>query len=160
MRKAVPASRMKGKRSHAVPLSDLALELLDTAQSLIGGDTYVFQSGRKSAEGEAHFDRRAFTRAMKRLTTALGISDATPHDLRRTGATTITSERIGIPRFIVSQVLAHAGDTGGSAAVTGRHYDLNDYMSEKRRALDAWAALLQSITVGQERAANVVQLKA
>lgn len=77
---------------------------------------------------------------------ALKLPSATPHDLRRTGATNLTSERLGIPRFIVSQVLAHAGDTGGAAAVTGLHYDRNDYLAEKRKALLAWARLLQAIT--------------
>ncbi len=154
----IPAIRMKGKRSHAVPLSDLALELLDAAKDLIGGKTYVFQSSR-TADGETHFERRAFSRAMNRLTSSLKIDNATPHDMRRTGATNITSERIGIPRFIVSQVLAHAGDTGGSAAVTGRHYDLNDYLPEKRRALDAWSALLREILGMTDRARNVTKLQ-
>ena len=69
----------------------------------------------------------------------------------RGGAHEFASERIGIPRFIVSQVLAHAvnGD------VTGMPYDLNDYLVEKRRALDAWAALLTEIVSGEERPSNV-----
>ena len=53
---------------------------------------------------------------------------------------------LGIPRFIISQVLrfsgsqalGHPGDAGGGAAITGI-YDRNDYHKEKRRALDAWA---------------------
>ena len=35
-----------------------------------------------------------------------------PHDFRRTGATNLTGERIGIPRFIVSRVLNQISDTG------------------------------------------------
>lgn len=150
----IPAVRMKGKRPHLVPLSALAIELLDEAREKIDGKRYVFESSR--TEEERPMDRRALSRAMNRVVTALKIDDATPHDLRRTGATNLTSERVGIPRFIVSQVIAHAGDTGGAAAVTGRHYDMNDYLPEKRRALDAWAALLTEIVTGQERADNVV----
>lgn len=135
----VPASRMKGKRTHLVPLPDLAMSIL--AECERGGE-YVFPSPR----GEGHLDRRAFSRAMNRMMAALKLPSATPHDLRRTGATNLTSERLGIPRFIVSQVLAHAGDTGGAAAVTGLHYDRNDYLAEKRKALLAWARLLQAIT--------------
>jgi integrase len=88
--------------------------------------------------------RHAFTRAMKRMTNVLGIPDATPHDFRRTGATNITSERIGIPRFIVSRVLNQISDTGGAATVTGV-YDRNEYLPEKRRALNGWSDLLQEI---------------
>jgi len=141
----IPPERMKGKKAHAVPLSDLALALLDeaAAEAEGNGSDYVFPSPR--SEEDVHIDRRAFSRAMNRLVDAIKMSGATPHDLRRTGATALTSERIGIPRFIVSQVIAHAGDTGGAAAVTGQHYDVNDYLREKRRALDAWAALLLQI---------------
>ena len=81
--------------------------------------------------------------------------DATPHDFRRTGSTNITGERIGIPRFIVSRVLNQMSDTGGAAAVTGV-YDRNEYLPEKRRALDAWAALLTAIVAGEERRPNGV----
>jgi hypothetical protein len=52
--------------------------------------------------------------------------------LRRTGATALTSERLGVPRFIVSRVLNHASDTGDSAIVTAT-YDRNSYLAEKRR---------------------------
>ena len=139
----VPASRMKGKRTHLVPLSDLAMSILDEDD---GGGDFVFQSPRS----EGHLDRRAFSRAMNRLMDALKLPPATPHDLRRTGATCLTSERAGVPRFIVSQVLAHAGDTGGAAVVTGLHYDRNDYLGEKRKALVAWAELLQKIISASE----------
>lgn len=152
----IPATRMKGKRPHMVPLSDPAMSLLDEADELIGGKEFVFQSPRNGEQFA--MDRRAFTRAMKRVVTALKVPRATPHDFRRTGATNLTSERIGIPRFVVSQVIAHAGDTGGAAAVTGLHYDLHDYLPEKRRALDAWANLLQAIVEGGDRPGNVVPL--
>ncbi|WP_106726308.1 tyrosine-type recombinase/integrase [Pseudaminobacter soli (ex Li et al. 2025)] len=147
----IPAERMKGKRAHLVPLSDLALGLLDEAAEITkgNGSEFVFASPR--SEEDAHIDRRAFSRAMNRLVGVIEIPDATPHDLRRTGATNLTSERIGFSRFIVSQILAHAADTGGAAAVTGQHYDLNDYLAEKRRALSAWAELLTSIIDAKPR---------
>ncbi|MDB5613824.1 MAG: hypothetical protein JWQ22_1477 [Devosia sp.] len=140
----IPASRMKGKRAHVVPLSDLAIELLAEAEGLIKGNggEYVFES--RVGEGE-QMDRQALTRAMGRLVKAIKIPRATAHDFRRTGATNLTSERGGVSRFIVSMVIAHAGDTGGAAAVTGRHYDMNDYLADKRRALEAWTTLLQAI---------------
>ena len=84
------------------------------------------------------------SKSLRRITKELGIEDATPHDFRRTGATNITSERIGMPRFIVSRVLHQLSDTGGAAAVTCL-YDRNQYLPEKPKALDAWAALLTRI---------------
>lgn len=143
----IPASRMKGKRPHLVPLSPLAIEIVEQALALSGESVFVFPSPRGAGE-DVPMDRSAFTRAMSRVCAILEIEKATPHDFRRTGATNITSERIGMSRFIVSQILAHATDTGGAAAVTGMHYDLNDYLPEKRKALDAWAALLALIISG------------
>jgi integrase len=147
----IPAERMKGKKAHLVPLSDLALALLDAAveEAEGNGSEYVFPSPR--SQEDVHIDRRAFSRAMNRLVAAIKMPGATPHDLRRTGATNLTGERIGMPRFIVSQVIAHAADTGGAAAVTGQHYDLNDYLPEKRRALKAWAVLLEEIVSGRNQ---------
>jgi integrase len=155
----IPAERMKGKQEHLVPLSDLALDLLDEAKALIAGKDLVFQSTRTGNDDPRPFERRSFTRAMSRVVETTKISKATPHDFRRTGATNITSERIGIPRFIVSKLIAHGGDTGGAAVVTGKHYDVNDYLPEKRRAMDAWGALLDSIVNGRARPSNVTELR-
>ncbi|MEP3630546.1 MAG: tyrosine-type recombinase/integrase [Hyphomicrobiales bacterium] len=149
----IPASRMKTKRVHLVPLSNQAIELIQEAVAL-NGEGFVFPSPRDKSK---HIDRRALSRAMNRMCELLNINNATPHDLRRTGATNLTSERVGIPRFIVSQVLGHSGDTGGGAAITGV-YDRNDYLKEKRRALDAWAVRLLEIVEDGNRVENVVSI--
>lgn len=137
----IPAARMKGKRTHMVPLSNLAIELLDEARAEGTGEDFVFRAPRSGW----HLDRHAFSRAMNLLCVALELPSATPHDLRRTGATNLTSERLKVPRFVVSRVLGHSSDTGGAAVVTGV-YDLHDYLPEKRDALDKWGALLGQIT--------------
>jgi len=163
----IPGTRTKNHRTHVVPLSDLALDILDRAFALATRD---LRATKRSADKWAGFafpsrscdrpiTRHAFTRAMKRMTNVLTIPDATPHDFRRTGSTNITSERIGIPRFIVSRVLNQISDTGGAAAVTGV-YDRNEYLPEKRRALGAWSALLQEIVIAQTRSQNVPQISA
>ena len=41
--------------------------------------------------------------------------------------------------------MAHQTETGGAAAVTLAHYAIYDYAPEKRRALEAWEALLLQI---------------
>ena len=162
----IPGTRTKNHRTHVVPLSDLALGILDRAFALAAAqepkrskrpagkwDGFAFPSPR----GDLSMTRHAFTRAMKRVTRALKIPDATPHDFRRTGSTNITGERIAIPRFIVSRLLNQISDTGGAPAATGI-YDRNEYLPEKRRALGAWSALLQEIVIDQTRPQNVVQI--
>ena len=148
----IPGTRTKNHRIQVVPLSDLALDILDRAFALALTEPKAAEPSADKWSGFAFpsrssdrpITRHAFTRAMKRMTNALRIPDATPHDFRRTGATNITGERIGIPRFIVSRVLNQISDTGGAAAVTGV-YDRNEYLPEKRRALTAWSGLLQEI---------------
>lgn len=140
----IPPERTKNHRTHVVPLTPLALEILERAFALNGCDAKWADFAFPSPRGDAPMTRHALSRAMKRLTTRVGIEDATAHDFRRTGATNITGERIGLPRFIVSRVLNHVSDTGDSAVVTGV-YDRNAYLADKRRALSAWGALLQEI---------------
>jgi len=115
----VPGERTKNHRMHVVPLSSSALEVLEAAFAIAqgAGSTwagYAFPSPR----GDAPLTRHALSRAMKRLTRAVAIEDATGHDFRGTGSTNSTGERIGMSRFIISRVLNHISDTGGSAAVT------------------------------------------
>jgi len=137
----LPKERTKNHRSHVVPLSDEAMAVLEDA---FGDDSDGFAfPARKGATGGS-IRRDSISKALRRLTKKLGIDDATPHDFRRTGATNITSERIGMPRFIVSRVLNQISDTGGAAPVTAV-YDQNDYLADKRRALDAWAVTLKEI---------------
>jgi integrase len=157
----IPANRSKNGRAHIVPLSNEALALIDEAKSI-----RVFDRG--AALGDPLFptargapkaiDAVNLTRAFIEVAKQAGISNARLHDLRRTGATAMTSERIGVQRFIVSRVLNHTSDKGDAAAVTAV-YDRNAYLPEKRRALEAWGALLVEIVEGKPRPANVVAIR-
>ena len=68
---------------------------------------------------------------------AFKVEGWTPHDLRRTAASEMTS--MGIPRLVVSKILNHA-ETGSTAV-----YDRHSYDKEKRQALSAWARKLDAI---------------
>ena len=140
----IPPERMKSGKPHQVPLSNRAVALIREALKLAQLRTnekltVVFPSPR-----DVHVAIRpdSLTHALDKLRTATGVKGATLHDLRRTGSTALTSERIGVSPFIRSKVLAHGTDAGGGAAVSATHYDVNEYLPEKRRALDAWEALL------------------
>ena len=141
----IPGERMKGGLPHLVTLPPESISLVQAALEFspnLANDRPVFPSPRdptKSVRPDS------VTHAMAGLCAILGIEDASPHDLRRTGSTAMTSERLGISPFIRSKVLGHAGDTGGGAAVSVAHYDANNYAVEKRRALEAWEGLLMGI---------------
>jgi integrase len=125
----IPAERMKGKRAHAVPLSDLALDRFADAFARSGAEFAFLDRA-----GETALDPKRLTRAMGRACKILGMPQAGPHDLRRTGRTMMTSERVGVGYEMAERVIAHLV---GSAV--SRVYDRNEYLREKRAALEVWA---------------------
>ena len=131
----IPADRMKGKRAHAVPLSGLAMERFQSAFKLAEGDIAF-----KDRSGESSVDPKRLTRAMNRCCKHLGLVNAGPHDLRRTGRTMMTSEEVGVSYEVAERVIAHLF---GSAV--SRVYDRNEYLREKRTALDRWEEVLRKI---------------
>lgn len=150
----IPGERTKGGWPQLVPLSPLAVRLIEEAKRLrreqdeeldvqpTNRPRPVFPS-RNDPEAAVRGD--SLTHAMAKIVPALGLSGVTIHDLRRTGSTLMTSERLKIMPFIRSKVLGHRGDPGGGAAVSMLHYDSNEYVSEKRQALEAWSELLKRI---------------
>lgn len=159
----IPADRMKNGFPHLVPLPARAVVLIREALGLglahmtdeerraAPNDRPVFPSPRDATKS---VKPDSLTHAVVNLAAALGIADATPHDLRRTGSTLMTSERLGVTPFIRSKVLGHRGDTGGGSAVSVAHYDANTYAPDKRRALAAWEGLLVEIVGLRVRASN------
>ena len=109
----IPGEKSKNGLPHRVPLSPLALELLEAAEPLSGGSPWLFPSPR----GNKHITPEAIDHALRRpgLET-LGFS-FTPHDLRRTAASHMTS--MGISRLVVSKLLNHV--ERGITAVYDRH---------------------------------------
>ncbi len=143
----IAKDRAKNGKAHVVPLSPAATELVRAALSLHPASTdfdAVFPSPKKDLQGQA-IDGGALSHALSDIFAAVGVRGATLHDIRRTGASMMVSERLAIPPVVVSRILNHTLDAGGAAAVTFRHYAIYDYAAEKRAALDEWAKLLKKI---------------
>ncbi|MGY6627230.1 MAG: tyrosine-type recombinase/integrase [Oceanicaulis sp.] len=143
--------RKKERRQFIVPLSPQALAILEEAKAINGDQPGPFM-GRK----DKTIKRESLSQAFERACEALGIQDLTPHDLRRTGRTRMTDgERLGLDPHIAELVLAHK--TGGKLQQV---YDQNDYIPEKRRALNAWASYVQRVAAGEaglvQEAQNVI----
>jgi len=156
---------MKSGRPHQVPLPPHSVELIRKAITLSGlpADRMsgpVFHDPRDTTKP---MKPAALTRAMDRLRELIGVEDLTVHDLRRTGSTALTSERLRVSPLIRSKVLGHSSDTGGGAQVSSVHYDVNEYMFDKRNALRAWEALLLQIvqqrpdTSGTSRKTGIIR---
>ena len=85
--------------------------------------------------------------AMRAICAKLGAERATPHDLRRTFSTTVTS--LGFGRDELNRVTNHR--EGGIASV----YDRHGYAEEKS-AMEAVAARITAVVEGRAEAGNVV----
>lgn len=147
----MPADANKPERTHAVPLSRLALELIERCPRT-GRHVFTSRSRRGANRGERHSDApiSGYSKAKVDLDKVIAKlaaenNNAAPaswtiHDLRRTAATTMG--KLGVSRFIQKRVLNHADND-----VTGV-YDRYEYLVEKRRALDVWARYLEHLQHG------------
>lgn len=149
----VPATRFKGGRAHVVPLSTAAMAILtDARQRQPETCEFVFSS---PLDSERPITPHAMARALTRTLAALNLPKGSLHDFRRTGATALTGEGLGFRRFIVSKVLGHSASDG--AAVTSV-YDRNEYLADKRAALEAWAARVLTLVGAESPAPNVIAI--
>lgn len=122
---ALPSHRTKNSRQHDVPLSAMALAVLEACPKVTGRD-YVFGDGEGGYSG--------WSRSKIALDEKSKLKDWTLHDLRRTAATRMAD--LGVQPHVIEAVLNHA--SGHKAGVAGI-YNRSTYAAEKRAALDLWA---------------------
>ena len=141
----IPGERTKNGLSHRVPLSPLALEILDRLKTERLEPPWIFPSPKPGR----HLEH--MVQATRRIRNRSGV-EFVPHDLRRTAASYMTG--MGMPRLTVKKILNHV-----ESDVTAT-YDRHSYDQEKRQALEAWGQRLEEIVSGRAVAAvgNVVEL--
>lgn len=121
----IPGSKSKNSQTHRVPVSTLAIELLEKVKKLSGSSRFLFPSKMKNS----HITGSAIDHAVRR-SFFNGVGQWTPHDLRRSAASYMTS--MGVPRLVVSKILNH---TENSVTAV---YDRYSYDREKKEAMDLW----------------------
>ena len=119
----IPASRMKRKREHRVPLSNQAIEVLRHARALSDGDVLVFSS----ITGKALTDS-----TVSKLLRENNIA-CVPHGMR-SSFRVWAAECSDAPREIAEMCLAHVE---GSA--TELAYRRTDYFMARRAVMQQWA---------------------
>lgn len=137
----IPAERSKNGRSHRVPLSDLASQLIEEAMALNGPSQYLFPSvgfSKLQNKEDSPVIPTAANNALRKIVESSRLENITPHDFRETAATGMMF--LGVPEPHVGAVLNHA-----KTSVTARHYARHQYENEKRNALKAWSDHLLSI---------------
>ena len=129
----VPASRMKAKRDHRVPLSARALDVLREAGELRDGSGLVFPS----MTGKLMSDM-----TLSKLLKGLGI-EAVPHGFR-SSFREWAAERSSIPREVAEEALAHVNPNRVEAA-----YQRSDLFDRRRDLMSAWARFISADTDGK-----------
>ena len=133
----VPASRMKMREPHAVPLSDQAVALLRALHPLTGNGRYVFP-GRKDREQPLTHEaiRDVFNRA--------GYAGKfTPHGVRSTFSTYFNEANVD--HELIELTLAHAERNKVRGA-----YNHAKKMEPRRQLLQQWADLSDAWRQGAE----------
>ena len=129
----IPGERTKNGKSHAVPLSGGALEILTSIPRT--ESPYVFP-----ARGKPDQPYSGYSKGKRELDAAAGLNDWTLHDLRRTAATGMA--RLGVAPHVVERVLNHVSGTfGGVAGI----YNRFKYEEEMREALEKWGDCLRRL---------------
>ena len=151
----IPAARMKGDAAHEVPLSPLAIEIIESLAKpedrKAGAFVFSTTAGRAPISGfsktKVALDRIINEKRVKADPGAEQIDAFVFHDLRRTMRTALSG--LLVPDLVAELVIAHAKP--------GLHkvYDQHAYRDEKRRALELWATKLRSI-VEPKTSDNVV----
>ena len=144
------ARRGKTGTEHIVPLTDTALTLLKEAKA----EAKRLAKRRKRGPGDLVFsvsagksiEVNALSAAVRKNDQLGGKDHAdwghwTPHDLRRTMRTGLSSERVSM--MVAEMAIGH------TKKGIIRNYDVHHYASEIREALEAWERRLTLVTEGK-----------
>ena len=139
----VPGTRTKNKLPVMVPLSQMALDILEEMPEC-EDDEFLFSTtgGEKPISG--------FSKNKKRTDKASKVTDWRLHDLRRTGRTGLA--RLRVPEVVAERVLNHVERNS-----LKRIYDQYGYLEEKTEAMDKWAVELTTILKHDDE--NIVRLE-
>jgi integrase len=136
----IPSTKTKNAQPHRVPLSPMALKILD---NLPKHGNHVFPSRIGSGFDESRpMKTNALALAIRRNRKLLGLEEFTPHDLRRTCASFLGS--LGVEQSLIGRILNHT--ERGVTSIYNRYA----YEKEKRRALMMWAGKLEEIVTGKK----------
>ena len=134
----LPASKMKMKVEHLVPLSVQAVEILRALQPITGEGKYVFPSLRS----KACMSENTINAALRGM--GYGKEVMTGHGFRAM-ARTIMDEVLGERVDLIEHQLAHAVKDPN-----GRAYNRTAHLPARRKMMQRWADYLDQLRTGAE----------
>ncbi len=155
----LPSARTKNEKPHVVPLSNLALSIIEGMKIFAREDCdYVFPHNNKN---DRPMPYQSITQAVSRLcnppiktdgSKTEGFPKFVPKDIRRTAKSRMGE--IGISKEIRDRLHNHALHD-----VSSKHYDRYDYFDQKLNAMNKWTLWLERIINDIETPNNVIELK-
>ena len=146
---SLPAHGTKNGHPHSFPMSKPVRDILKAQPE---SREFVFGRGKGGFSGWNGLTKRELDKRIARAGQPL--PHWTLHDLRRTFATGL--QRLGVRLEVTEAILNHVG--GSRAGVTGI-YQRHDWATEKRQALDAWAAHVLDLVSGKKGKSNVTAIR-
>jgi len=138
----IPAERMKGTRGsrkeHLVPLSDQALEVLESLRQITGPDGMIFKSIRSKT---GYISNNTLNMALKRM----GFDERMCGHGFRSLALTNIQERLKVDLRVVDRQLAHIEKNKVTAA-----YNRAEYWDERVEMMQRWADLIDKKKLTQK----------
>jgi integrase len=133
----IPASKMKMKEAHLVPLSRQAIEILKKLHTLTGSGRYLFPSERTP---QRPMSENAILVALR----IMGYSkeEMSGHGFRAM-ARTILDEVLQVRPDFIEHQLAHA-----VRDPNGRAYNRTAHLNERRKMMQTWADYLDGLKAG------------
>ena len=152
---SLPPSRTKNNAAHAVPLSPLAIEIIQEAIADAPEQPIRISNGKRfvAPRRGGGPNNLPCARRLEGSPRSFGIAPWSAHDLRRTALTNMA--KLGIAPIVLGHVANHLTTT--KAGITFAIYVQHQYDKEKRAALNLWADRLVAI-VGDAPAAAVLPL--
>ena len=134
----IPASKMKMREPHVVPLANQSAEILKALRPLTGHGAFVFPSARKGG-------RPLSDNGVRTALRSLGYTNEqiTPHGFRAM-ARTLLDEELGFRIDYIEHQLAHAVKDP-----LGRAYNRTKHLDERIKMMQGWADYLDQLRRGR-----------
>jgi integrase len=146
----IPRHRTKNRRTHIVPLSQFAIEIIESLPHYKSG--FLFSGDGENSVKDFQHVKEDLDLLMK-----TGIHSLDPcdehwviHDLRRTATTGMAG--LEVREEVADKVLNHVG---GKISGVKRIYNRFQYLNERREALEKWASYVRGLV--DERWSGVSQ---
>jgi len=144
----IPAERMKIKKPHTIPLTEQALELLETIRSMSDGKEYLFTNHRDPSK---HANSQSVNMALKRIGFA---GELVSHGLRALASTTLNEQ--GFDPDVIEAALAHVDKNE-----VRRAYNRAEYIERRQILMTWWSNHIEQAATGKlTNSNNIKHLKA